>query len=83
MEAPRPAIVVSALLTAAAVGAVVADGPGVFETVESFDPHPAAAIAAVQITTAHFTLRTVPKAAQVIAQAVRRVGQVTGTRLDD
>jgi hypothetical protein len=28
-------------------------------------------------------LRTVPKAAPAIAQAVRRVGQVTGTRLDD
>ncbi len=68
---------------AAAAGAVVADGPGVFETVESLDPHPATAIAAMQITTAHFTLRTVPKAAPAIAQAARRVGQVTGTRLDD
>jgi hypothetical protein len=67
----------------AAVAAVLADGPGVLETVESFDPQPATAIAAVQITTAHFTLRTVPKAAPAIVQAVRRVGQVTGTRLDD
>jgi hypothetical protein len=62
---------------------VVTDGPGVFETVESLDPHPATASAATEITTDHFTLRTVPKPVPTIVQAVRRVGDVAGTRLVD
>ena len=67
----------------AAAAGVVTDGPGVFETVESLEPHPATASAVTQITTAHLTLRTVPKPATPIGQAVRRVGNVTGTRLND
>ena len=59
------------------------DGPGVFETVESLEPHPATASAATQITAAHFTMRTVPKPVTAIGQAVRRVGDVAGTRLND
>jgi hypothetical protein len=62
-------------------------GPGVFEAVESLDPHPVTANATptvtVQITTAEFTLGTVPKPAATIGQAARRVGQLTGTRLID
>ena len=66
------------------VGAV---GPGVLEAVESLDPHPATADATptvtMQITTADFTLGTVPKPDDAIGQAARRVGQLTGTRLID
>jgi hypothetical protein len=55
------------------------------EAVESLDPQPAIADATatvtMQITTADFTLGTVPKAATTIGQAARRVGQLTGTRL--
>ena len=40
----------------AAAAGVVTDGPGVFETVESLEPHPATASVATQITTAHFTI---------------------------
>jgi hypothetical protein len=37
----------------------------------------------MQIDTANFTLGTVPKPSATIAQAARRVGQLTGTRLGD
>lgn len=79
------------LAGAGAAGAAVetggAEGPGVFEAVESLAPHPATAdatpIATAQITTADFTLGTVPKPGSSIGQAVRRVGQLAGTRLFD
>ncbi len=62
-------------------------GPGVLEAVESLEPHPATAdataTAIMQILTADFTLRTVPKPGAAIGQAVRRVGHLTGTRLID
>jgi hypothetical protein len=55
--------------------------------VESLEPHPATAdatpIVTTQITTADFTLGTVPKPGSAIGQAARRVGQLTGTRLID
>jgi hypothetical protein len=57
------------------------------EAVESLDPHPVTADATptvtMQITTADFTLGTVPKLETTIGQAARRVGQLTGTRLID
>jgi hypothetical protein len=57
------------------------------EAVESPAPQPATAdvtpTVTMQITTADFTLGTVPKPAATIGQAARRVGQLTGTRLFD
>ena len=62
-----------------------AGGAGVLDAVESLDPHPttvdATPTVTTHITTADFTLRTVPKGAATIGQAARRVGRLTGTRL--